>query len=100
MNEETVLEVNEVKDGLIARYGPYLRREDIAEIWDTSTASLGNTMRRSKEPSVVFLRRSRIRFGRRFRYPAENVAKAIVLGDGELEQQMRVLDKEGSTHEE
>ena len=100
MHEETVLEVKEVKEGLIALYGPYLRRQDIAEIYDTSTSSLGNTMRRSDKPSVVFLRRSRIRLGRRSRYPAENVAMAIVLDDDELEQLMQEKNEGRIKHDD
>lgn len=86
MNEETVLGVNEVKEDLVATYGPYLTRQNLAEIWETSPESLGNTMLRSKEPGVIFLRRSKIRFGRRLRYPAESVAKAMVLDDDELKR--------------
>lgn len=86
--------VDEVRHALTERYGPLLRHDQVAEVLDVSPESLGNTMRRSREPNVVYLKLKKLRFGRRVRYSAIAVAEALVLDHGELNRRMSISDRE------
>ena len=87
--------VNEIQQVLAAEYGPFLRHCQVAEVLDVSPESLSNTMRRSREPNVVYLRLRKLRFGRRVRYSAITVAEALVLDSHELERRMKESDEGG-----
>lgn len=84
--------VDEVRRALMEQYGPLLRHDQVAEVLDVSPESLGNTMRRSREPNVVYLKLQKLRFGRRVRYSAKAVAEALVLDHDELSQRMSIAD--------
>jgi len=79
--------LDEVQKLLTEQYGPLMRHQ-VAEVLDVSPESLGNTMRRSHEPNVVYLRRNKLRFGRRVRYSAIAVAEALVLDHAELARRL------------
>ena len=88
---KTADSVEDLQQMLMARYGPLLRHEQVAEVLDVSSKSLGNTLRRSQEPNVLYLKLKKLRFGRRVRYSAVSVAEALALNPGELEQRLTVL---------
>lgn len=88
---KTTGSVEDLQQMLIGRYGPLLRHEQVAEVLDVSPGSLGNTLRLSQEPNVVYLKLKKLRFGRRVRYSAVSVAEALALNPGELEQRLTVL---------
>lgn len=95
----TVTPVEEIGHALTEQYGPLLRHDQVAKVLDVSPESLGNTMRRSREPNVMYLKRKKLRFGRRVRYSAIAVAEALVLDHDELKRRMSVSDI-GSEHEQ
>ena len=80
--------LDEVQKMLTEQYGPLMRHDQVAEVLDVSPESLGNTMRRSHEPNVVYLKRNKLRFGRRVRYSAIAVAEALVLDHAELARRL------------
>ena len=83
--------VEELQQMLVARYGPLLRHDQVAEVLDVSPESLRNTLRLSEEPNVLYLNLKKLRFGRRVRYSAVSIAEALILNPGELEQKLRML---------
>lgn len=90
--------LDEVQKLLTEQYGPLLRHDQVAEILDVSPESLGNTMRRSHDPNVVYLRRNKLRFGRRVRYSAIAVAEALVLDHAELERRLEDFVEGGAAN--
>ena len=86
--------VDEVRQVLTEQYGPLLRHDQVAKVLDVSPESLGNTMRRSREPNVVYLKLKKLRFGRRVRYSATAVAEALVLDHIELKRRLSISDGE------
>lgn len=99
MLSATVTPVEEIGHALTEQYGPLLRHDQVAKVLDVSPESLGNTLRRSREPNVMYLKRKKLRFGRRVRYSAITVAEALVLDHDELKRRMSVADR-GSEHEQ
>ncbi|MEX0706504.1 MAG: hypothetical protein WD078_00965 [Woeseia sp.] len=99
MLSATVTPVEEIGHALTERYGPLLRHDQVAKVLDVSPESLGNTLRRSREPNVMYLKKKKLRFGRRVRYSAIAVAEALVLDHDELTRRMSVADR-GSEHEQ
>jgi hypothetical protein len=63
---------------LDADYGPLMAVGDIAEMFRISRESFGNTLRTSPDPRIQFLRRSKIRLGRRVRFPTDAVVSALL----------------------
>jgi len=63
MNIETSKSLEAMYRALIEAYGPLLRRDDVADALSTSPESLGNTMRRGREPNGLYMRRNKLRFG-------------------------------------
>lgn len=88
MGREATNSVEALQQVLIARYGPLLRHDQVAEVLDVSPKSLSNTLRRSREPNVRYLYSKKLRFGRRVRYQATSVAEALTLGVEELEARL------------
>ena len=88
MNSETSKSLQAMNRALIEAYGPLLRRDDVADALSTSPESLGNTMRRGREPNVLYLRHNKLRFGRRVFYSALTVAEALVLDAAELTRRL------------
>ncbi len=99
MLSATISPVDEISHALTEQYGPLLRHNQVAEVLDVSPESLGNTMRRSREPNVVYLKCKKLRFGRRVRYSAVAVAEALVLDHGELHRRLAEAKKDGSDDE-
>lgn len=87
--------VEELQQTLTTKYGPLLRHNQVAEVLDVSPESLGNTMRRSREPNVMYLKLKKLRFGRRVRYSAISVAEALLLEPGEIEQRLEAISEGG-----
>ncbi|NNE34847.1 MAG: hypothetical protein HKN13_06405 [Rhodothermales bacterium] len=75
-----------------------MRHDQVAEVLDVSPESLGNTLRRSHEPNVVYLKHNKLRFGRRVRYSAIAVAEALVLDHAELSRRLEDLDEGGAAN--
>ena len=96
MPQNNVRQLNKERDALQAVYGLYMRHRQLAEVMDISAKSLSNTMRRSQEPNIVYLRRNTVRLGRRIRYPVLCVAEALVLDDEELARRLKECEKGGS----
>lgn len=90
--------LDEVQKLLTEQYGPLMRHDQVAEFLDVSPESLGNTMRRSHEPNVVYLRRNKLRFGRRVRYSAIAVAEALVLDHAELKRRLEDFVEAGTAN--
>lgn len=90
--------VDEVQKLLTEQYGPLMRHDQVAEVLDVSPESLGNTMRRSHEPNVVYLKRNKLRFGRRVRYSAIAVAEALVLDQAELARRLEGFVEGGTSN--
>lgn len=88
--------VEALQEALAAKYGPLLRHDQVAEVLDVSSESLSNTLRRSREPNVLYLKLKKLRFGRRVRYQAISVAEALALGPEELEERLTALRTRGS----
>ncbi|HNP66214.1 MAG TPA: hypothetical protein PKH39_19970 [Woeseiaceae bacterium] len=99
MAQDKVSQLNRERDALQTVYGLYMRHRQLAEVMNISTKSLSNTMRRSQEPNIVYLRRNTVRLGRRIRYPVLCVAEALVLDDDELARRVKDCDVGGSTHD-
>ena len=100
MPMDNVSQLHKERDALQAVYGLYMRHRQLAELMGISAKSLSNTMRRSQEPNVVYLRRNIVRLGRRIRYPVHCVAEALVLDDEELARRLKECDAGGSTNAE
>ena len=100
MAQDKVSQLNRERDALQTVYGLYMRHRQLAEVMNISSKSLSNTMRRSQEPNIVYLRRNTVRLGRRIRYPVLCVAEALVLDDDELARRLKEGDAGGSTHEQ
>ena len=47
--------IEALHEALTAKYGHLLRPDQVAEVLDVSTESLSNTLRRSREPNVLYL---------------------------------------------
>jgi hypothetical protein len=92
--------LDEVQRMLTEQYGPLMRHDQVAEVLDVSPESLGNTMRRSHEPNVVYLKRNKLRFGRRVRYSAIAVAEALVLDHAELARRLEGFIEAGAAYVE
>tara|TARA_R110002049_G_scaffold20717_6_gene75925 strand:- start:6410 stop:6724 length:315 start_codon:yes stop_codon:yes gene_type:complete len=90
--------LDEVQKMLTEHYGPLMRHDQVAEVLDVSPESLGNTMRRSHEPNVVYLKRNKLRFGRRVRYSAITVAEALVLDHAELARRLEGFVEGGAAN--
>ena len=90
--------LDEVQKMLTEQYGPLLRHDQVAEVLDVSPESLGNTLRRSLEPNVLYLRRNKLRFGRRVRYSAVAVAEALVLDHAELTRRLNDFVEGGAAN--
>lgn len=90
--------IDEVQKMLTAQYGPLMRHDQVAEVLDVSPESLGNTMRRSLEPNVVYLKLNKLRFGRRVRYSAIAVAEALVLDHEELARRLESVGQGGTAN--
>ena len=90
--------LGEVQKMLTEQYGALMRHDQVAEVLDVSPESLGNTMRRSHEPNVVYLKRNKLRFGRRVRYSAIAVAEALVLDHAELTRRLEVFIEAGAAN--
>lgn len=99
MSKAVVDSVYVVQQELTTTYGPFLRHRHVAEVLDVSPESLRNTLRRSRQPNVVYLGLNKLRFGRRIRYSAKCVAEALVLDGRELERRMKELDQGGSEND-
>lgn len=89
MNDAYVSPVTELLRTLKSAYGGFLEPKDVADVFDVSLESLRSTIRRSKEPNVVYLRRHKLRFGRRVRFPAQAVAEALLLDAVEIESRLK-----------
>jgi len=100
VSQDNVSQLNKERDALHAVYGLYMRHRQLAEVMDISPKSLSNTMRRSQEPNILYLRRNTVRLGRRIRYPVICVAAALVLDDDELARRLKECDAGGSTHDQ
>jgi hypothetical protein len=100
MAKDKVSQLNRERDALQAVYGLYMQNRQLAEVMNISSKSLSNTMRRSQEPNVVYLRCNTVRLGRRIRYPVLCVAEALVLDDDELVRRVKEGDAGGSTHDQ
>ena len=100
MAQDKVSQLNRERDALQTVYGLYMRHRQLAEVMNISTKSLSNTMRRSQEPNIVYLRRNTVRLGRRIRYPVLCVAEALVLDDDELARRVKDCDAGGSAHDQ
>lgn len=100
MQMGNVRQLNKERDTLQAVYGLYMRHRQLAELMGISPKSLSNTMRRSQEPNIVYLRRNTVRLGRRIRYPVLCVAEALVLDDEELSRRLKECDAGGSVNDE
>lgn len=98
MSQEKVSQLSRERDALQAVYGLYMRHRQLAEVMNISSKSLSNTMRRSQEPNIVYLRRNTVRLGRRIRYPVLCVAEALVLDDDELARRLKEVDAGGLTY--
>jgi len=96
MPQNKVSQLNKERATLQAVYGLYMRHRQLAKVMDISPKSLSNTMRRSQEPNIVYLRRNTVRLGRRIRYPVLCVAEALVLDDAELVRRLEALEEGGS----
>lgn len=96
MPMDNVSQLHKERDALQAVYGLYMRHRQLAELMGISAKSLSNTMRRSKEPNIVYLRRNTVRLGRRIRYPVLCVAEALVLDDEELARRLQAREEGGS----
>lgn len=90
--------LDEVQKMLTEQYGPLMRHDQVAEVLDVSPESLGNTLRRSLEPNVLYLRRNKLRFGRRVRYSAIAVAEALVLDHAELTRRLNSFADGGAAN--
>ena len=99
MAQNKVSQLNRERDALQTVYGLYMRHRQLAEVMNISSKSLSNTMRRSQEPNIVYLRRNTVRLGRRIRYPVLCVAEALVLDDDELARRVKDCDAGGSAHD-
>jgi len=100
MPNSNVSRLHTERDALQAVYGLYMRHRQLAELMGISAKSLSNTMRRSQEPNIVYLRRNTVRLGRRIRYPVHCVADALVLDDKELSRRLNDTDAGGSANDE
>ena len=100
MPMDNVSQLHKERDALQAVYGLYMRHRQLAELMGISAKSLGNTMRRSQEPNIVYLRRNKVRLGRRIRYPVRCVAEALVLENEELARRLKECDAGGSANDE
>ena len=100
MAQNNVSQLSRERDALQAVYGLYMRHRQLAEVMNISSKSLSNTMRRSQQPNIVYLRRNTVRLGRRIRYPVICVAEALVLDDDELARRLKECDAGGSTHDQ
>ena len=98
MSQDNVSQLNKERDALQAVYGLYMRHRQLAEVMDISPKSLSNTMRRSQEPNIEYLRRNTVRLGRRIRYPVLSVAEALVLDNEELERRLQAFEEGGSAN--
>lgn len=96
MPMDNVSQLHKERDALQAMYGLYMRHRQLAELMGISAKSLSNTMRRSQEPNIVYLRRNTVRLGRRIRYPVHCVAEALVLNDEELARRLQAREEGGS----
>ena len=96
MPQNKVNQLDKERAALQAVYGLYMRHGQLAKVMDISPKSLSNTMRRSQEPNIVYLRRNTVRLGRRIRYPVLCVAEALVLDDDELVRRLDALEEGGS----
>ncbi|ANO49985.1 hypothetical protein BA177_01000 [Woeseia oceani] len=96
MPMDNVSQLDKERDALQAVYGLYMRHRQLAELMGISAKSLSNTMRRSQEPNIVYLRRNTVRLGRRIRYPVHCVAEALVLNDEELARRLQAREEGGS----
>lgn len=96
MSMDNVSQLHKERDALQAVYGLYMRHRQLAEVMDISPKSLSNTMRRSQEPNIVYLRHNIVRLGRRIRYPVHCVAEALVLDDEELARRLQAREERGS----
>lgn len=99
MSSVVVSAVSELQQLLTAEYGPFLQHHQVAEVLSVSPESLSNTMRRSREPNVVYLRLKKLRFGRRVRYSAIAVAEALALDHSEIKRRLQASDEGGSKRE-
>lgn len=84
-----------VEKCLIEKYGLLMRLRNVADEMGVSQESLRSTMRRAATLGVQYLKRHKLRFGRRIRYPARAVAESLVLDNEELHELMRELDEGG-----
>ena len=100
MSMDNVSQLHKERDALQAVYGLYMRHRQLAELMGISAKSLSNTMRRSKEPNIVYLRRNTVRLGRRIRYPVLCVAEALVLDGEELARRLKECEAGGSANDE
>ena len=100
MAQDKVSQLNRERDALQTVYGLYMRHRQLAEVMNISSKSLSNTMRRSQQPNIVYLRRNTVRLGRRIRYPVLCVAEALVLDDDELARRVKDCDAGGSAHDQ
>ena len=100
MPENKVSQLDKERAALQAVFGLYMRHRQLAKVMDISPKSLSNTMRRSQEPNIVYLRRNTVRLGRRIRYPVLCVAEALVLDDAELERRLEALEEGGSADDQ
>ncbi|MDA0822839.1 MAG: hypothetical protein O3C28_10480 [Proteobacteria bacterium] len=100
MAQDKVSQLNRERDALQTVYGLYMRHRQLAEVMNISSKSLSNTMRRSQEPNIVYLRRNTVRLGRRIRYPVLCVAEALVLDNDELARRLKDCDAGGSAHDQ
>lgn len=96
MSQDNVSQLNKERGALQAVYGLYMRHRQLAELMGISAKSLSNTMRRSKEPNIVYLRHNIVRLGRRIRYPVHCVAEALVLDNDELDRRLQAFEEGGS----
>lgn len=100
MSMDNVSQLHKERDALQAVYGLYMRHRQLAELMGISAKSLSNTMRRSQEPNIEYLRRNTVRLGRRIRYPVLCVAEALVLDNEELARRLKARGAGGSAHDE
>lgn len=100
MSKSNVSRLHTERDALQAVYGLYMRHRHLAELMGISAKSLSNTMRRSKEPNIVYLQRNTVRLGRRIRYPVLCVAEALVLDGEELARRLKECEAGGSANDE
>lgn len=100
MPQNEVSQLDKERAALQAVYGLYMRHRQLAKVMDISPKSLSNTMRRSQEPNIVYLRRNTVRLGRRIRYPVLCVAEALVLDDAELVRRLEALEDGGSADDQ